>query len=41
MVKAVPARAAKAYRGSRIIAALFLNLGARWKRVATFRPQPC
>jgi hypothetical protein len=39
MGKVVPAHANKAYRGSRIIAPL-LNLGARWKWVATFTPRP-
>ena len=40
MSKAAPAKVTKAYRGSRIITPLLLNLGARWKWVATFTPRP-
>jgi hypothetical protein len=35
----VPVHAMKAYRGSRCLALLILNLGARWRRVVDITPQ--
>jgi hypothetical protein len=38
--KAVPVHAVKAYRGTRGIAPLILNLGTRWRWVVNFTPRP-